>query len=75
MGRRIVVIEDDETIGTAVAERLRSEGFMVDVAADGLAGVELVTSTSPDLVVLDMMLPESTAWKCAGASGASCTRP
>ena len=51
------MIEDDETIGTAVAERLRSEGFTVDVAGDGLAGVELVTSTSPDLVVLDLMLP------------------
>ena len=51
------MIEDDETIGTAVAERLRSDGFTVDVAGDGLAGVELVTSTSPDLVVLDLMLP------------------
>lgn len=57
MARRIAVIEDDDTIATAVAERLRSEGFDVDVAGDGPSGVALVTATVPDLVVLDVMLP------------------
>jgi DNA-binding response OmpR family regulator len=57
VGRRIVVIEDDATIGDAIAERLRSEGYAVEVATDGLGGVELVLRTQPDLVVLDLMLP------------------
>ena len=57
MARRIAVIEDDDIIATAVAERLRSEGFEVDVAGDGPTGVALVTATAPDLVVLDVMLP------------------
>ncbi len=57
MGRRITVIEDDETIATALVERLRSEGFTVDAVADGVAAVEVVTATVPDLVVLDLGLP------------------
>ena len=57
MGRRIIVIEDDETIAVAVAERLRSEGFSVERATDGAVGVELVTAHAPDLVVLDLGLP------------------
>lgn len=57
VARRITVIEDDETIATAVAERLRSEGFDVDIVADGPGGVEAVSRHHPDLVVLDLGLP------------------
>jgi len=53
----VVVIEDEGIIAAAVAARLRSEGFSVDVAHDGLDGVELVEQCRPDLVVLDLMLP------------------
>jgi len=56
--RRVVVIEDEEPIAAAVAARLRSEGFTVEVAYDGLAGVELCERSRPDLVVLDLMLPQ-----------------
>ena len=57
MGHRILVVEDDETIAHAVAERLRSAGFDVDVAMDGPSGVEAAAQLRPDLVVLDLMLP------------------
>jgi DNA-binding response OmpR family regulator len=53
----ICVIEDEEVIASAVAARLRAEGFAVEVAADGRAGVELCDRVRPDLVVLDLMLP------------------
>jgi DNA-binding response OmpR family regulator len=53
----ICVIEDEETIAAAVAARLRAEGFAVEVAADGPAGVSLCERLRPDLVVLDLMLP------------------
>ena len=53
----VVIIEDEETIASAVAARLRSEGFAVEVAADGPGGVTLVERVRPDLVVLDLMLP------------------
>jgi DNA-binding response OmpR family regulator len=55
--RTIVVIEDEAPIASAIAARLRSEGFAVEVAPDGLAGVELCEQARPDLVVLDLMLP------------------
>ena len=55
--RTVVVIEDEAPIASAVAARLRSEGFRVETAADGPAGVELCDHLRPDLVVLDLMLP------------------
>jgi DNA-binding response OmpR family regulator len=55
--RRIAVIEDEETIAASLAARLRSEGFEVETAGDGLEGVELCDRFRPDLVILDLMLP------------------
>jgi DNA-binding response OmpR family regulator len=56
-GPMICVIEDEATIAEAVAARLRAEGFAVEVAHDGVRGVELCERARPDLVVLDLMLP------------------
>jgi DNA-binding response OmpR family regulator len=53
----VCVIEDEETIAAAIAARLRAEGFAVEIAHDGPAGVELCARARPDLVVLDVMLP------------------
>jgi DNA-binding response OmpR family regulator len=55
--RTVVVVEDEMPIAEAVAARLRSEGYAVEIAADGPSGVELCERTRPDLVVLDLMLP------------------
>jgi DNA-binding response OmpR family regulator len=53
----IAVIEDEAVIASAVAARLRAEGFVVEVAHDGPAGIALCERLRPDLVVLDLMLP------------------
>jgi DNA-binding response OmpR family regulator len=55
--RRIAVVEDEATIASSVAARLRSEGFDVEIARDGLGAVDLCRTYRPDLVVLDLMLP------------------
>jgi DNA-binding response OmpR family regulator len=55
--RRILVVEDDPAIAGSVIARLRAEGFAVDHAATGPAAVETASRTSPDLIVLDLMLP------------------
>src|SRR5215207_6330629 len=55
--KTIVIIEDETAIAGALAARLRAEGFAVEVAHDGLRGVELCERLRPDLVVLDLMLP------------------
>jgi DNA-binding response OmpR family regulator len=55
--RTIAVIEDERSIASAVAARLRSEGYNVEIALDGPSGVALCDRIHPDLVVLDLMLP------------------
>lgn len=54
---RVLVVDDDETIRLAVATALRAEGFVTDVAADGVDLAERLSSFRPDLVVLDWMMP------------------
>jgi DNA-binding response OmpR family regulator len=53
----ILVVEDEAPIASAVAARLRSEGFAVEIAPDGSSGIEKAERIRPDLVVLDLMLP------------------
>ncbi len=53
----MLVVEDEAVINQAVADRLAAEGFDVRQAYDGTAGVAEATAWSPDLVVLDVMLP------------------
>lgn len=54
---RILVVEDESTIAEAIASRLRSEGFEVDVTGNGLDAVRKCAELLPDLVVLDLNLP------------------
>ena len=56
-GRTILVIEDEAPIADAIAARLRSEGYAVEIAADGPGGVSRCADMHPDAVVLDLMLP------------------
>ncbi len=55
--KRVLVVEDEQTIAESVAARLRAEGFAVEVAADGPSGVAAARANPPDLIVLDVMLP------------------
>ena len=56
-GTRVLVVEDEPAIATAIAHRLTAEGWQVDVAGDGPSGVRAAATLEPDLVVLDVMLP------------------
>ena len=56
-GRRILVVEDEVDIATAIADRLIGAGYAVQVAHDGLAALAAAHSWDPDLIVLDLMLP------------------
>ena len=51
------MVEDEPTIAESVAARLRAEGFVVELAADGPAAVAAARRTPPDAIVLDVMLP------------------
>ena len=56
--RRILVVEDDLAILTGLSMNLRFEGYEVLQAQDGRQGLALSLDAAPDLVVLDLMLPE-----------------
>jgi DNA-binding response OmpR family regulator len=54
---KVVIVEDEETLGRNLAEKLRSDGFTVITALDGEDGLDKIRSEHPDLIVLDIMLP------------------
>jgi DNA-binding response OmpR family regulator len=56
--RRVLVVDDEPMVREVVAAYLDRDGFVVDEAADGRRALELVDRNTPDLVVLDVMLPE-----------------
>lgn len=53
----ILLIEDHRDIAEMVYDYLEGKGYMVDYAADGLAGLQLATDNDYDVLVLDLMLP------------------
>ena len=57
MNERILIIEDDQAILKLIQRGLAYEGYAVDVATDGRAGLNMARDHNPDLVVLDWMLP------------------
>ncbi len=54
---RVLIIEDHEDLAFGLKNNLEIEGYDVAIASDGPAGLGAVTRWSPDLVVLDLMLP------------------
>jgi DNA-binding response OmpR family regulator len=54
----ILVIEDDEGIQKYLKELLLDNGYSVQTASDGVAGLELIKTSHPDLVILDLGLPK-----------------
>ena len=53
----ILVVEDEPTIASAIAQRLSAEGWRVEVAGDGLTAVDAAKRLNPSAIVLDVMLP------------------
>lgn len=56
--KKILIIEDDEVVANIYQNKFLVEGYQVEVAADGEAGLELIHSFRPDVVILDLMLPK-----------------
>jgi two-component system alkaline phosphatase synthesis response regulator PhoP len=60
---RILVVEDDLSILTGVSMNLRYEGYEVLQAQDGARGLEMAVSETPDLIVLDLMMPRLNGYE------------
>lgn len=57
MSQKILIIEDDDFLRSLAVTKLEKEGFTVAMAPDGQAGLALIKSDLPDLLILDLMLP------------------
>ena len=57
MAIRLLVIEDDEEIADFISRGLREEGFLVEVAVEGLSGWHALRTAEWDVVILDWWLP------------------
>ena len=64
-GRRILVVDDEPSIVDAVSTALRYEGFDVSTARNGRLGLAAAQTGNPDLIVLDVMLPDLDGFEIA----------
>lgn len=60
---KILVVEDNDENRDSLSRRLQRRGFEVIGAADGKAGVELTRTEKPDLILMDMNMPELDGWE------------
>lgn len=60
--KHILVIDDDESIREALAESLAVAGYAVDTAPNGKEGLGKILADKPDLILLDIIMPEMNGW-------------
>ncbi len=73
---RILIVEDDPAILCGLRDNLRFETHQVLTAVDGEAGYRAVCEHTPDLVILDLMLPKLSGYDlCRRVRGEGFTRP
>ena len=63
LDKKILVVDDDPNISELLKIYLEKEGYEVKVAGDGVEGVNFFRMYSPDLVLLDIMLPKKDGWQ------------
>lgn len=61
--KKVVMVEDDIAMREIVVHKLAANGFTVKEAEDGQQGIDLITQEKPDIVLLDLMLPEVDGFK------------
>jgi CheY-like chemotaxis protein len=59
----VLIVEDDEDIREVIAISLAAEGFDVRLAANGLQALEEVDRETPDVILLDMLMPVMSGWE------------
>ena len=64
---RILVVDDDPEIVTMLSARLSKRGYTVTTASDGVSALEVARQDTPDVVLLDVMMPGKSGWEVARA--------
>lgn len=62
---KLLFVEDNEDNRDAISRRLKRRGYEIVLAADGRQGLEMARTSGPDLILLDMNLPEIDGWEVA----------
>jgi DNA-binding response OmpR family regulator len=60
---KILIVDDERDIATALSIRLKASGYEVIIANDGLSGLDMARKQNPDLLLLDVMLPKLDGFK------------
>jgi len=60
---KILLVEDNEMNRDMLMRRLERKGFEVVIAIDGKAGVDMASSTNPDIILMDLSLPIIDGWE------------
>ena len=60
---KILLVEDNEMNRDMLTRRLERKGFEVVIAIDGQAGVDMASSCSPDIILMDLSLPVIDGWE------------
>jgi len=63
MGYRILVVDDEKTIRDLIAFRLEFHGHQVEIAQNGTEALEKAHASVPELIVLDVMMPDLTGYE------------
>ena len=75
LNKKVLVVDDEPDFATIVQKNLEKEGFTVDVAYNGVEGLEKVKANPPDAIVLDVMMPEKDGYAvCKELKGDEKTR-
>lgn len=62
MNKHVLIVEDDFAISEVLKAYLKKAGFLVSQAYDGIEGMKQFNAISPDLIILDVMLPYKNGW-------------
>ena len=60
---KILLVEDNEMNRDMLTRRLERKGFEVVIAIDGKAGIDMASSASPDIILMDLSLPVIDGWE------------
>jgi len=66
-GARVLVVEDEDAVRTMICEMLRREGCEVDAAENGVAALQRLAETRPDIILLDLMMPRMDGFEFLAA--------
>lgn len=61
--KKVLIIDDDENLTTVLVDKLNFSGFDADFASDGVLGLQKALETKPDVILLDVIMPNVSGWQ------------